>query len=80
MDWESLFSFLGSALGCIAGILAAQKMTNFRLESLENKMNKHNEVIERTYKIEEHMKAQDSEIKEIKSTQDELWSFHVKKG
>lgn len=80
MDWEALLSFLGSAIGCIGGILASQKLTNYRLESLEEKLNKHNGVIERTYKIEEHLKSTDNEIKEIKETQNELWGFHMKKG
>ena len=47
MNWEILFSFLGSATGCIAGILASQKLTNYRLERLEEKVNKHNNLVER---------------------------------
>ena len=47
MDWNVFFSFLGSAIGCIAGILASQKLTNFRLEQLEAKVNKHNNLVER---------------------------------
>ncbi len=47
MDWELLFSFLGSAVGCVAGILASQKLTNYRLEQLEAKVNKHNMLVER---------------------------------
>ncbi len=47
MDIEILVSFLGSALGCIAGILTSQKLTNYRLEQLEQKVNKHNNLVER---------------------------------
>ncbi len=47
MDWNVFFSFLGSAIGCVAGILASQKLTNFRLEQLEAKVNKHNNLVER---------------------------------
>lgn len=47
MDIEIIVSFLGSALGCIAGILTSQKLTNYRLEQLEAKVNKHNNLVER---------------------------------
>ena len=47
MDYNVLFSFLGSAVGCIAGIIASQRLTNFRLEKLEEKVNKHNNLVER---------------------------------
>lgn len=47
MSIDALISFLGSALGCIAGILASQKLTNYRLEQLEAKVNKHNNLVER---------------------------------
>ena len=47
MDTDAIFSFLGSALGCVAGILASQKLTNYRLQQLEQKVNKHNNLVER---------------------------------
>ncbi len=47
MNFELLISFLGSAIGCIAGILASQKLTDYRLSQLEEKVNKHNNLVER---------------------------------
>ena len=47
MNYDLLFSFLGSAIGCITGILASQKLTNYRLEQLEAKVAKHNNLVER---------------------------------
>lgn len=47
MNYEIIVSFLGSAMGCIAGILTSQKLTNYRLEQLEAKVNKHNNLVER---------------------------------
>ncbi len=43
-----LLSLLGTLVGSLAGILTANKMTNFRLEQLEKKVEKHNQVVERT--------------------------------
>ncbi len=47
MNYDMIFSFLGSAIGCITGILASQKLTNYRLVQLETKVAKHNNLVER---------------------------------
>ena len=44
---------LGSAIGSLIGIVASSKLTAYRLEQLEKKVDKHNNLIERTYKLEE---------------------------
>lgn len=49
----ALISFAGSVLGALIGIIVNTKLTNYRLEQLENKVNKHNNLIDRTYKLEE---------------------------
>ncbi len=63
----SLITLCGSALGTFAGIAVNAKLTNFRLEQLEKKVNKHNNVIERTGKLEERVGALDYRLKEIES-------------
>ncbi len=57
MDWNAFFSFFGSAIGCVAGILASQKLTNFRLQQLEEKVSKHNNLVERMTVNEMKIKA-----------------------
>lgn len=59
----SLISFLGSALATFGGIFASSKLTAYRIEQLEKKQDKHNAVIERTYRLEEAVKIQDEKIK-----------------
>lgn len=49
----ALIALVGSAIGTFAGILTSSKLTNYRIEQLEKKVDKHNTVIERTYKLEE---------------------------
>ena len=56
------FALLGSALG----VIASAKMTNYRLEQLEKKVEKHNNVIERTYKLEGRMNEAEHELKDLK--------------
>lgn len=51
----SLISLLGTLGGTLGGILVSNKLTTYRLEQLEKKVEKHNGVIERTYRIEQNM-------------------------
>lgn len=45
-------SLLGTLLGTWGGIRQANKLTNYRIEQLEKKVDKHNNLIERTYQLE----------------------------
>ncbi|MBR3697396.1 MAG: hypothetical protein IKM97_03925 [Clostridia bacterium] len=56
-------SLVGTLGGSLGGILVANKLTNYRVEQLEKKVEKHNNVIERVYKLEQHNAVQDEEIK-----------------
>lgn len=42
----------GSLLGALFGVMASAKLTNYRIEQLERKVDKHNNLIERTYNLE----------------------------
>ena len=48
---SGVFTLLGSFLG----VMASSKLTQYRLQKLEDKVNKHNSLIERTYKLEGRM-------------------------
>ncbi len=61
----SLISFLGSALATFGGIFASSKLTAYRIEQLEKKQDKHNAVIERTYRLEEQMKVANHRIDDL---------------
>ena len=58
----ALLSFLGTVLGSLFGILAASKLTNYRIGQLEKKVEAHNKVIDRVYKLEKHGAVVDEEI------------------
>ena len=68
----SLITLLGSALGTFAGIFVNTKLTNYRIEQLEKKQDKHNTIIERVYKIEQHEAVVDEEIKVANHRIDDL--------
>lgn len=61
----AIIAFLGTTLGTFGGIIASSKLTNFRLQKLEEKVDKHNSVIERTYRLEEQMKVANHRIDDL---------------
>lgn len=44
----ALVSFAGTLIGTLGGILASAKLTNYRIEQLEKKVDEHNNFAERT--------------------------------
>ena len=58
----ALLSFLGTIIGSLFGILTANKLTNYRISQLEKKVETHNKVIDRVYKLEKHDAVVDEEI------------------
>lgn len=60
-------SLLGTLIGTLGGILAASKLSNYRIEQLEKKVEKHNTVIERTYILEGKVTELQHEVKELKA-------------
>lgn len=61
----ALLSLLGTAIGSIAGIMAANKLTNYRISKLEEKVNKHNNLVERMTIAEQSVKSAHKCIDEI---------------
>lgn len=62
----ALFSFLGTCVGTLGGILAASRLTNYRIEQLEKKVEQHNCVVERTYRLEGAVREIQHEIRDLK--------------
>ena len=65
----SLFSLAGTLLGTFSGIITANKLVNYRLEQLEQKVSKHNSIVERTYILEGQMTEVQHDIRDIKAKQ-----------
>ena len=69
MDSEivvAVLGLVGTALGTFTGILTSTKLSNYRIEQLEKKVEKHNSVVERTALLERDMKTVWHEINELK--------------
>lgn len=63
----AILGFAGTLAGSLLGVITAQKLTQYRLAQLEDKVNRHNNLIERTYKLEGQMKECQHEIEDLKA-------------
>lgn len=55
----------GTIIGTFGGILTSSKLTSFRLEKLEQKVDKHNAFAERMPVLEEKIKVLNHRIEDI---------------
>lgn len=61
-----LLSLVGTLIGTLGGIVATSKLTTYRLGQLEEKVNKHNNLVERTYQLEGRMTEAEHDIGDLK--------------
>lgn len=59
----ALISLLGTLFGTFGGILTSNKLTTYRIAQLEEQVKKHNNVIERVYRLEDNDKLLEEKIK-----------------
>ena len=62
-----IFSLIASLVGTFGGIVTSTKLTNYQINELKKRVDKHNNVIERTFKLEEHSKYIDERIARLES-------------
>lgn len=63
----ALLGFAGTLAGSLLGVITAQKLTQYRLAQLEEKVNRHNNLIERTFRLEGRMDEAEHDIRDLKS-------------
>lgn len=63
----AILSLLGTLLGTFGGILAANKLTNYRIQQLEKKVEEHNNLVVRMYKLEKQQAIDEEEIEHLKA-------------
>ncbi len=72
----ALIGLTGSAFGSLIGVLVSSKLTQYRIEQLEKKVDKHNHVVERMYAVEERVTVVEEKIKVENHRIDDLEGFH----
>lgn len=65
-------SLVGTLVGTLGGIVLSSNLTNYRIEQLEKKVEKHNNLITRTYKLEQEFAVMDEKVKVANHRIDDL--------
>lgn len=77
---ESIIVAVLALVGTLAGTYFANRksaaLIAYRLEALEKKVQAHNNLIERTYKLEERTELQEEKIKVANHRLSDLEEFH----
>lgn len=61
----AIIGIVGSALGSFGGVVSSQKMVKYRLTKLEEKVDKHNNLVERMSAIEIRNKVCEHRIENL---------------
>ena len=67
----SLVAFLGTALGTLGGIVTSSKLTNYRIEQLEKKVDKHNGFAEKMPLLEQRIASLENTVKHLEEYHEE---------
>ena len=63
-----LFSLFGTVIGTFGGIVTSAKLTNYRIQQLEKKVEKHNNFAERIPVLEEKIKFEEHRITDLENS------------
>lgn len=61
----ALIAFAGTLVGTFGGIMTANKLSNYRIEQLEKKVEKHNNLVERMVVVENSVKSAHHRIDDL---------------
>lgn len=78
--WEAIIVGVLSLLGTLSGAYFANRkneaVITYRIDRLEDKVNKHNEVIERTYALERRVSVDEEKLKVTEHRLSDLEEYH----
>lgn len=67
----AILSLIGTLVGSLAGIMTSSRLTTYRIQQLEEKVNKHNNLVERMVAVEASTKSAHKRIDELRSEIDD---------
>ena len=79
MDTEIIVAAIAAAgglLGSLFGVIASSRLTGYRIGQLEKKVDKHNNLVERTYLLEQAVGINKQKIKVVNHRVSDLEEFH----
>lgn len=65
----ALLGLLGTLFGSFLGVMASNRLTQYRIGKLEEKVDKHNNLVERTYKLEGQVTELQHDVRDMKTAQ-----------
>ena len=65
MDWTSIICAIVALLGTALGSYSGLRLTSYRVEQLEKKVDKHNNFASRVLIVEEQVKSLDHRLEEL---------------
>ncbi|MEG2001075.1 MAG: hypothetical protein RR053_06775 [Evtepia sp.] len=63
--WIAIMSLIGTLAGTFSGIVVSAKLSNYRIEQLEKKVDKHNNFAARMPVVEEQIKVMNHRIDDL---------------
>ena len=66
----ALLSLVGTLFGSLAGIVVSSKLTNYRLEQLEKKVDKHNNFAEKIPVLQEQIRGLSDRLEDLERRSD----------
>lgn len=63
--WSEILVALGGCLGSAIAAFSGFRLAVYRIEQLEKKVDEHNQVIKRTYVLEEKMKVTEHRLEDL---------------
>lgn len=61
----ALITLGGSGLGSLTGIIISSRLTNYRLKQIEKKVDEHNHLVHRMYKLEGRQDLVEDKVKKL---------------
>ena len=62
-----LLPTLGTIVGSALGVIASNKVWQYRIQQLERKVEKHNNLVERTYRLEGRLTEVEHDVTDLKA-------------
>lgn len=59
----ALLSLAGTAIGSVVAVVTSSSLTNYKIDELKKQVEKHNSLVERTFRLEEKAAVIDEQIK-----------------
>lgn len=76
----AFISLFGTLIGTFGGIVTSNKLTGYRIEQLEKKVEKHNNVIERVFRLEDNDRLLEEKISVVNHKVEDLEKMEGKKA